>query len=420
MEGPQTLWRPARALYLTALSIFVVTVVIGILNGTDLVAFGVGEGVYTVAEKLGRQLLLTHLHAGTLGFITLAVVAGAFRMFTEGSPPDSAVERSARGVGWAMAVAITLYVIAFASTQGILRPVAGTLVFLAVAWLFVWVSARMRGRPLTVPQLGVYAAFVSLVVGAVFGILLGVFVARGSIPGVSQAMGPRIGEAHPGTMVVGYLILAGLAFVEWLITDQPRLVRSDRSGVVQVVAVFLAGIAVLVGILADNFNIATVNVPLEVIGIVIFVVRMRRELVPARWRGSVAGLYSRLAIIWLIGAIATLGVLITGLASGRWADFEDVPSGLILGFDHMNFIGVMAMVTFGVIAAGVGRPRTTDRWVLAGINVGLLGFILGLLTETAVLKRIGTPVMGAALLAAIWLYIVRLQGMTGRVTAGTG
>ncbi len=413
MDGRAAIWRVSRVLYTTALSIFVITILIGIANGIDLIAFSEeSDGAIDVVGDAGRQTLLTHLHAGTLGFITLSIVAGVFRMFTGGKEVDAAVGEQARRVGIAMAVAIGLYIVAFAFTQGILRPIAGTLVFVAVAWLFSWVVARMRSRSITVAQLGMFLALVSLVLGAVFGILLGIFVSEGSLPGVSDEVGSRIGESHPATMIIGYLVLGGLALIEWLISDEPRMVRSDRAGVIQVVLVFLAGIAVLVGILADNFDIAALNVPLEVIGIVIFIVRMRRELAPRRWLESLHTLYARLATIWLIGGLVALAVLIIGIVTETWLDFEDIPRGLILALDHMNFVGSIAMVTFGLIAAAIVLPGRQGWWVLTGINVGLAFFVLGLLIDVAVLKRIGTPILGVALLTGIWLYVAGLREAT--------
>lgn len=52
----------------TAMTVFVLTVVIGILNGTDIVIFD-------------HQELLAHVHGGTLGFITLSVFASALWLF---------------------------------------------------------------------------------------------------------------------------------------------------------------------------------------------------------------------------------------------------------------------------------------------------------------------------------------------------
>ena len=52
-----------------AMLIFVVTVLIGIANGTKV--FG----------TLDRNVLLTHVHAGTLGWITLGVAAACLWIF---------------------------------------------------------------------------------------------------------------------------------------------------------------------------------------------------------------------------------------------------------------------------------------------------------------------------------------------------
>ena len=52
-----------------AMLIFVVTVLIGIANGTKV--FG----------ALERNVLLTHVHAGTLGWITLGVAAACLWIF---------------------------------------------------------------------------------------------------------------------------------------------------------------------------------------------------------------------------------------------------------------------------------------------------------------------------------------------------
>lgn len=420
MDPKATVWRASRDLYVTALLLFAITIIIGIVRGIDLVAFAGGEGAFQLGGKIGRQLILTHLHAGTLGFITLAVVASAIRMFTEGRAVSEKTASQTKALGVTMAVTVALYIAAFVTTQGILRPIAGSLVFLAVLWLFWWVWNQTRGHALTVPQLAMLAAFFSLVVGAIFGILLGIFVSEGSIPGVSDEIAPRIGESHPGTMIIGYLILSGIGLIEWLITDEQRTVRSNRSGAVQVAAVFLAGVMLLIGILADNFDIATLNVPLEVIGLAIFLVRMRRELAPSRWLESVPGLYGRLATLWLIAGLGILAFLIFGLASGKYADFEDVPRGIFLSLDHFNFIGVMAMVILGIAAEATLPSEKHEWWILEGANIGLLLFAAGFLTETAWLERIGTPLMGASLLWGIWTYVSKLRSALPAEAARAG
>jgi hypothetical protein len=64
-----------RWLYSAGLLVFVVTVSIGILNGFHFLT-------------LPRQVLLTHVHAGTLGWITLGVFATCLWLFGEELPPS--------------------------------------------------------------------------------------------------------------------------------------------------------------------------------------------------------------------------------------------------------------------------------------------------------------------------------------------
>src|SRR5687768_10003835 len=61
-----------RLLLQAALLLFVITVVIGILNGADVVDFS-------------HAKLLTHVHAGTLGWITLSALAGSLWLFGSGA-----------------------------------------------------------------------------------------------------------------------------------------------------------------------------------------------------------------------------------------------------------------------------------------------------------------------------------------------
>ncbi len=66
---------PARPCFEAALLIFVVTIVIGIFNGLNV-------------WEPSHNMLLTHVHAGTLGWITLAVAGSAMLMFGEGVDQD--------------------------------------------------------------------------------------------------------------------------------------------------------------------------------------------------------------------------------------------------------------------------------------------------------------------------------------------
>ena len=67
-----------RLILRAAMVLFVYTVVVGILNGTDLVEFN-------------QKPLLAHVHLGTLGWLTMAVFAGALEVLPLAAIPAIAV-----------------------------------------------------------------------------------------------------------------------------------------------------------------------------------------------------------------------------------------------------------------------------------------------------------------------------------------
>src|SRR5436853_2288625 len=108
-----------------AMLIFVVTVLIGIANGTKV--FG----------TLERNVLLTHVHAGTLGWITLGVAAACLLIFG-GTAPRAANEGIVRGPVIALAGSIPLYVVGFWSGSFVARAALSTPVFVSLVLLLGW------------------------------------------------------------------------------------------------------------------------------------------------------------------------------------------------------------------------------------------------------------------------------------------
>ena len=382
MESTQ--WRTGRSVLRMAMLIFILTIVIGILNGTDI-------------WNPDRNALLAHVHSGTLGWLSLATIGSALMIF------ESARSETTRRMGLTLTVTIVLYVGAFWSGTGIQRPIAGSLVFIGMLWVLGWALNSMRTGPATTPRFALVFAFVSMVVGAVFGLILGLVMAGRSVPGIDSVAAGRIAEAHPGSMVIGFLILSSLALAEWLLKDRQQPLTG--WGVAQVLVVFLAGISLIVGMLADSDPLLTLNVPLEVVGIVIFIARLRKELVPSRWADGRAGPFPRVAVAFLVISLALLAYVVSKFVAG--VDMSEV-FPFLLALDHITFIGVMTNLLFGVaVAAGGGWVTSTrQRSVLWGMNLGLLIFAVGLITEQPALKRIGTPLMGLALLFGIWTLFV--------------
>src|SRR3990172_5905910 len=168
------------------LAIFLVTVIIGVLNGLDLVDFD-------------RQTLLTHVHAGALGWLTLGVLAVSLWLFSEGHPLRGWRAAAPLWLSLGAIGAIALYVAAFYTGNLTLRPIVGTLALLAIAGFYVWVVAQSRRVRLSTPHLALLAADTTLLLGALIGVVLGIYLAGGL-----QFLPRGLYVTHPSTMVVGY------------------------------------------------------------------------------------------------------------------------------------------------------------------------------------------------------------------------
>jgi hypothetical protein len=394
---------PARIAFTGALLLFVVTIVIGILNGIDL-------------WEPEHDTLLTHVHAGTLGWITLGVTGLSLLLFSRGREVSADESNRAQTLAWAMVGAITLYVAAFFAgdtlfDDRIQRPIFGTLLLLTVVWFLSWVvSANKQYSEKSPARLGILLAWVSMLIGAVFGITLGLFISNGEVPGLSDEVAARVADAHPPAMLIGYLLLAGFAAVNWLLHDD----KPARSGTIQMWLLFGAGIVVNIAFVTGTDEQLAGPANLAMIAAVVMLVwQSRKELSPAGWRGSGEGAFPRLATLALVAGLALLTILIFWVINDE-IDFDALTptqEGVGLGFDHTMFIAVMSNVLFGVLAASLSTPRTrmANRVVLWGVNVGIAGFVLGLVTTTQVLKQIFTPIMGTALLIGIAVYLMELR-----------
>ncbi len=121
-------WRTnIRLLFLSAMTVFTITVGIGIFNGLHI-------------TTLSQDVLLTHVHAGTLGWITLSVLASCLWLFGEG---QVLTERSFY-ISLFSAISIPLYVGAFLSGNFIARSIFGSVVLAIIIGFFVWIVMRSR------------------------------------------------------------------------------------------------------------------------------------------------------------------------------------------------------------------------------------------------------------------------------------
>lgn len=376
----------------TSMALFVFTVVIGILNGTDLVTFS-------------RKVLLTHLHAGTLGWITLSVFAACLWTFA-----GSERERMPEVIAPLAAGSIVLYSVAFLTTTSYVRPVLGVVAAGTMLLFLFWAIARARaGLVMSVPRWGFLGALATSVTGGVLGVLLGILIAS---DGDVKTL-PDGGEgAHPATMVVGFLIPAALSLIEWLLRPEDLERKATRSGFAQMVLLFLAGLSLMVGVLTNIVPFIMLNLPFEIAAIAIFFARNRRSLFRVGFSDA-NGTASPFLAASAIAVIVNLGMLIYLL--GNYADdFDAVPRNLILALDHVMFIGVMTNAILGLHWAAF-RDRAKNRlpWadpvVFVLVNIGITGFYLGFMFDAATPKRIFTPLMGTGILLGLAVSFMRTQ-----------
>ena len=363
-----------------AMAIFLITVVIGILNGIDAVQFDHGP-------------LMAHVHAGTLGWITLSVFAGAAWVL--------GAEKVPSGLVWTAIIAVALYIVAFYLSLNDVRPYTGTLMLAVVIWFTVWAFLVRRGKPLTVTSFGMLLATINLTIGGLLGVLLGLMLA-----GV-VSMPEGISGAHPAMMVAGYLVLAGVSLAEQLLATKGSEATS-KPGIAQQLLLFLAGILLAIGLLLDVMPILAMNLLFQIAGVVFVVARMWKYL--KGWGSASPARFGAMAVVFLVPATALIVYVIVRFSE----DFEAAPPGVFIALDHLTFVGVLTNVIFGMLLLATAARREVMSWadqlIFWGLNLGLLAFTVGLLAENVMLKRLGTPVMGTAILLGLLTYAMRLSG----------
>jgi len=379
-------WRTdIRILLISAMIVFLITVAIGLLNGQHI-------------TTLSQQVLLTHVHAGTIGWITLSVFAISIWIFGEGAPQGT--NQYIRWSSIIAAISVPLYVLAFLSGIPIARAVLGVPVLLVMIAFLGWVAARISKIRLGVAQVAILAALLTLVLGGVLGVLLQIQSATvGFLP--NGAAG-----GHPATMVAGYLVLIGMALSE--LSLMPDTDKVSWLGITQVILFFLAGLAIGAGLLFDLKPLLGLNTLFQLIGVIIYIIRFAPKLIRVNWLGHNSSRFFAISVLFVVVNIALTVSLITGKIPGN-----PPPPWLIIPLDHSIFIGVMTNAIFGLINDATQERRSLWPWaedvLFWGMNIGLTGFLVALLSGIPVLERIFTPIMGLSILLGLLMYALRMR-----------
>ena len=388
MTDARTFAAETRLLFRVALAIFTVTVLIGIFNGFHFI-------------QLSRAVLLTHVHAGTLGWITLVATGAAFWLFSDAG---SRLKGHARGVAIGMSVAVPVYVAAFLSGNLPARAIFGLPVLLLIVGIVVFLI-RGSSAGLSVPRLGVLLAFVTLVVGSTLGVLVQVelaakhtFLPEGAIGG------------HASAQVGGYLVLFALSAIEW------RLRGADGfgwPGRIQVLLLFVGGLLLAVGVLFNIQPLLGSFIPLDLIALAIFLVRIGPRIASARWLEPGSSRHYAIAVPWAVVNLL-LTVWFVVLFIGAKGDFSKVNFGILVGADHSIFLGVMTNMAFGLMLDFArDRPKAlpwAEQVIFWMLNIALAGFVLSLISQAQWAEKFFTPFQGLALLIGIVAFSLRLSG----------
>ncbi len=379
----------ARDLFLVAMALFVVTIVIGILNGADVVAFD-------------RNQLLTHVHSGTIGWMTLSIVASSFLLFRAAD----------RRLMLALAVLVPIYVAAFYTGSFPLRAIGGVALLVAIGWLLVWLWRQFLAGERSLPRLAVVLGLTSFGYGAVIGVLIQIQFALGRQFLTGDAIG-----AHAAAMTFGYLVLVAMGLIEWRLLGTRDL---PRAGLVQVLALFAGGLIISVGLLVGAVQAAGgIYLLTQLVAVVLFVVRVWPRALRAPWLDAGPIRHIAAASLWVVGALVLFMYLIFSFIQNP-TDPNALPLNVLIASDHSVYIGVITNIVLGLLLALVAGEAAGDAarraWIgqvtFWGVNLGLAVFVVGLIVNTAELKRIGAPVMGVALLIALAIVAARAVSAT--------
>jgi hypothetical protein len=376
-RGASTWAKSARDLYLVAMAVFVVNIAIGILNGADAVEFD-------------HNQILTHVHAGTVGWLTLTIVASAFLLFRAAD----------RRLTLTLAVLVPIYVIAFYTGSFPFRAVAGTALLIAIAWLLVWLWREFLGGERSLPRLSVTLGLTSFGYGAVIGVLLQIQYASGT----TILSGDSIG-AHAGAMTFGYLVLVAMGLLEWRILGTHDL---PRGGLVQVLMLFIGGLTISLGLLVGQAQAAGgIYLLTQLVAVVLFVVRVWPRSLRIGWLTADPARHFSLASVWVVAALLLFMYLVAAFITAADPNDQDaLPFNVLIASDHSVYLGVITNIVVGLLsllALGSAARGWIGQVIFWGINLGLVVFVVGLILDTSEIKRIGAPVMGLTLLVALAL-----------------
>jgi hypothetical protein len=201
-----------------------------------------------------------------------------------------------------------------------------------------------------------------------------------------------------------------MAISEWkLLPDSGRL---SRAGLVQIGLPFVGGLILTVAALLNILALYGLSTLFENAGIVLYLWRVGPHIWRTRLLTRGSARHYAASGLFLVVNVLLVTYLIVALLSGAFPSFAAIPFWLIFAFDHGMFIGVLTNALFGLILDATRERRSFWPWaddvLFWGMNLGLIGFVLSLLSNSRQYEPFVTPIMGGSILVALLAYSLRL------------
>lgn len=402
-------WNQIRVLFIGSAVLFLINIYFGFDNALT-------------AGILPRWQALIHLHAGSIGWITLSLIGLAIWIFTgEREVSDRYVSRVRAFTYVALGVFgayIASFGLAFSRGGGTfaLLPVFGTAATLVIWLAAIYALNGLRHQPVTTTMhILVAGGLMVAAVGATMGLLLGLEYALGKSVLPIATGDDRVG-VHAG-MMESYIILVAAGIIEGTISSGPAK-RWTRAGLLQTLFLSAAALLVPFGYLVHR---VTQLVPLFGLllglGLVTFLVRTGRWALA--YNPLLGGIRAR---IWFgsFWAVVTVALLIYAAVTFA-EDISIAPPWFYVVFSHSAYVGMMTNL---LLAVHVLRTSDTSQVLAWGEPVSMWLMNLGLLVffalKIAADNRLGAIVMGIGVLLGVATMLLRLSADRPAVPAAAG
>jgi len=139
-------------------------------------------------------------------------------------------------------------------------------------------------------------------------------------------------------------------------------------------------------------------------------IRRDRASTRARWAAADPIRHFAASSIWVVFALVLFMYIVFKFISSGATNTDPgaappIDLNVLIASDHSAYIGIVTNIVLGLLTVLLLRSRVRRSWigqvVFWGVNFGLLVFVIGLIVNTAEIKRIGAPVMGTTLLVAL-------------------